>query len=75
MYGFPVHTLGATERQAFLHFLPAAVAQRKEIANGYTPSTRESVERHVFDLTGSWAVADAAGCAWQAAQQEAEMKR
>lgn len=72
MYGFPTWTLSPIERHALLHFLPSAIAQRKEIGNGYTPHSRESVEQHVYDLTGSWMAADAAGLAWQKAKMDAE---
>lgn len=75
MYGFPIHSLPPTERHALLHYLPAAIAQQREIANGYEPHSRESVEAHVFALTGSAAAADAAGCAWMAARQAADMSR
>jgi len=47
---------------------------KREIANGFNPSSGDDIEHHVLLTTGSKAMAEAARLAWQTAQAMAGEK-
>ena len=71
MYGFPVWTMPPADRLALLDFLPAALAQKRELANGFDPRTADALRSHVLAITGDNAWAESAVLAWREARLEA----
>ena len=65
--------LPAADRLALLDFLPAARAQHRDLANGFTPSEADDLRAHLLALTGRRDAAEAAVLAWREARMEAGM--